>query len=291
MAKRGERITHIALAIPFILVFIICGSLLSELLIYRLFLKGLMLPSYFKDLFGLIVGFGSINIFLWIWLKFFEKRPFWTIGFIKIDAFKNYLKGFLSGLLMISFVVLVMFTIGKAEFIAQNNTNNSFGLVGIVFLFLIGFVIQGGTEEILARGWQFQVIGARYTPLLGLIISSVIFALLHGLNNGITLIAILNLLFFAILLAVYTLRYNSLWAACGWHSAWNWTMSCVYGLNVSGQRMDNSFLKINFTGPEFLSGGAFGPEGSIITTLLLVVSIIILVYRNKENDKTLSFSD
>lgn len=287
LASEGKRITHIAFAIPLILGFIFGGAVLGQLIIYRLFVKRLNLSSNGKELFGLIVVFACASFCLWLWVKFFEKRPFWTIGLVKKNAIKLYLKGFTIGLTMISIIVLFMFLIGKAEFSIQNNTQFSLGILGMVFLFLIGFIIQGGTEELLARGWQFQVIGARYNPTLGLAITSVIFALLHGINDGISIIAIFNLILFALLLSFYTLKYNNLWVACGWHSAWNWTMSCVYGLNVSGQRIENSFFKIDFIGPKYITGGLFGPEGSIATTLLLISAIIIIIYRNVEDKESI----
>lgn len=281
-ANEGKRITHIALAIPLIIVFFIAGALVSQVLIYQVFLKSLNLSEDFKQIYELIIGFSSTTLFLWLWIRFFEKRPFWTIGFPKKEVFRNYLKGFISGILMITTVLLILFILGRVEVNPQSALQFTPNLFILIFIYLIGFMIQGATEEILARGWQMQVIGKRHNPTIAVIITSVIFALLHGMNKGISLIALFNLLLFAFLLATYVLKYNSLWAACGWHAAWNWVISCIYGLNVSGQRINTTLFKIDLNGPKYITGGEFGPEASIITTVVLFISIISLVYFNKE---------
>jgi hypothetical protein len=281
MARTGKRITHMAIAIPMIIVFIICGMLLSEVLIFQLILGNPTLVKPYKDFYMLFFSFGSVILFVWLWVKFFEKRSFTTLGFQPKNAFKKYISGFLYGILLLSIVIGLMAILGYVE-ILDRAEPFTFDFFGIMMLLLLGYIVQGATEEIMARGWQFQVLGARYRPWLGAVISSVIFALLHGFNNGVSILAIVNLLIFSFLLILIILRDKNIWAACGWHTAWNWTMENIYGLKVSGSDGYGSVLNLSVEGPSYLTGGDFGPEGSILTSIVLLGGMVILLVLNKK---------
>ena len=149
--------------------------------------------------------------------------------------------------------------------------------VGSVFFFMIAYIIQGANEEIVTRGWLFQVIGTRYKPWIGALVSSLLFALMHGANKGASIIAILNLFLFSFLLVLFILKDHNIWAACGWHSSWNWTMGNVLGLSVSGREGVVTLVNLQTTGSKTMSGGEFGPEGSIMTTVELFCGICIVL--------------
>lgn len=281
LAKKGKRISHIAIAIPMIFVLIIGGFALSDAFLFKTVLGNPQIAPLYKNFYQLTIGFSSMILLLWLWIRFFEGRKFFTIGFTKKDAFKKYIKGFLIGFLMLTAVIGLMAIGGYINFDVEKI---SFGtdILWIALIMLIGYIIQGASEEIIFRGWQMQVIGARYRPWLGVVISSVLFAILHGLNSGVSILAIINIVFFGILLALFVLRQNSLWAACGWHSAWNWGTASIYGLEVSGSEKLGSILNVSSSGPEYLSGGSFGPEASVITTLVLIIGIAILIFHNSK---------
>lgn len=227
-----------------------------------------------REAFGLYVMFGAAIGAIFLWVKFFEGRPFYTIGFTKNGALKKYLFGFATGLLMNSAVVGIMALFGSIEIGTDSSATIGFEAIGGVTIFLFGFIIQGASEEILARGWMFQVIGARYKPWIGVIITSVFFALLHLGNAGINPFAVLNLFLFALLMTLYVMKDGNIWAACAWHSAWNWIMGNVFGLSVSGTGEKVSLFDLNTTGNELISGGGFGPEGSLVTSVVLLIAIV-----------------
>ena len=137
-----------------------------------------------------------------------------------------------------------------------------FYLITIVLIFLGGFIVQGAAEEILSRGWMMQVIGARYKPWLGVLISSLLFAILHWGNRGITPLPVINLIFFALFMALFVMKVKNLWSVCG--------------LSVSGTGEKVTLFDLNTYGNTFISGGGFGPEGSIITTVVMLTGILLL---------------
>jgi membrane protease YdiL (CAAX protease family) len=276
MAKEGKRITHLAISIPLVVVVILAGVLLSELLLYEIVFQNPELSIPLRKFYSFTVTVSIVIFFLWLWIRFFEKRPLKTIGLRGKNAFKKYLFGFLTGIIMMSAVIGLMKIFGSVSNVKLPVTS-SLDEVAVVLLLLAAYIVQGANEEILSRGWQFQVIGARYKPWIGALISSIIFVLLHGFNNGISIISVLNLFLFAFLLILFVLRDNSIWAACGWHSSWNWTMENIFGMNVSGSESVGSILNLSVKGPDFLSGGDFGPEGSVFTTIILFIGISFVI--------------
>lgn len=281
MAKKGKRITHIAVVIPLVFVFII-GSGVIAFIPGQLLANSVDLSNAFIEFYNLFVAFGLIIFFVWLWVRFFEKRSFKTIGFTAAGALKKYFSGFFSGIIMLSIVIGLMAIFGTINS-PESHKPFSINILGTILFLLLGYIIQGAAEETVARGWQFQVIGARYKPWLGAVVSSVIFALLHGFNEGISLLAFLNLFLFAFLLIIIILRNKSIWAACGWHTAWNWTMENIYGLEVSGTKGVGSVFNLSANGPSFITGGEFGPEGSIFTTIVLLGGMIVLLILESKN--------
>lgn len=288
LARLGKRLPHIALAIPLTPVLVLAGALIgglpTSLLLMTLFPEGrdsladqpLMLGVAGA---GLLVGsFVGIYGLLWAWLRWFEKRPFWTLGFEAPGALMKYARGFLVGGVMFAFSVGGM---GLLGFVGQESDPlGRFGLtaLGGVLIILPGWMVQGAAEEVLLRGWLMNVIGARYRPWWGVLISSLLFAVLHGLNPGIGPLPLINLFLFGLFAALYALWEESLWGICAQHTAWNWVQGNVFGMHVSGGA-DTGPLLLDFqeTGPDLITGGAFGPEGGLVVTAVLMIGIAILV--------------
>ncbi|RMD72733.1 MAG: CPBP family intramembrane metalloprotease, partial [Chloroflexi bacterium] len=138
-------------------------------------------------------------------------------------------------------------------------------------------LVQGAAEEILTRGWMLPTLAVRYRPWVGVLISSLFFAVMHGLNPNLSFLALLNLFLYGLFAALYALREESLWGICAFHSIWNWAQGNLFGLAVSGQPVSGGMLfNLMETGPDWLTGGAFGPEGGLVTTIVLVISMAII---------------
>lgn len=277
LAQPAKRMPHIALSsvlIPFL--FIIFGALLYQLCFIPIVIGDIdSISPLARQFLTLTVMFIIIILGVFIWVKFVEKRPFYTIGFTKPGIFKKYFFGFGTGVLMISAVVGLMALSGGIRIQQDSTTTSGISALGGILILLLGFIIQGGAEEITTRGWQFQVIGIRYKPWIGALVSSIFFAVLHSFNKGVSVLAVCNLFLFALLLVLYVMNDGSIWSACGWHTAWNWTMGNVFGLNVSGTDINATLFNLETTGNNIITGGSFGPEGSIFSTFVLLTGIIL----------------
>lgn len=147
----------------------------------------------------------------------------------------------------------------------------------------IAFILVGFAEEFLLRGYSLYTLadGIGFWPAA--IVMAVLFGIGHSGNTGETRIGLIATVVFA-LFASTTLRYTgNLWLAVGAHAGWNWGQSFFYGVSDSGMRAQGHLLAPTFHGPDWLTGGTVGPEGSVITLVLwaLMAVVFILLYRKR----------
>jgi membrane protease YdiL (CAAX protease family) len=301
-ARQGQRLTHIGLVIPLSFVFALISQLgvipLFILMgsIYQMSATGLSmegvpaLEAGFWMSLQLIFSFTLIYVILWAWLKFFEKRSFWTLGYEAKNSLVRYGRGFLFGMLMFGGSVGILAMFGSVSFETGDPTQQGLAALGGVALVLIGWVVQGAAEEVLIRGWALPVIGARSKPWIGLLFSSLIFALLHGLNPGLSAIALVNLALFGVFAGLYAMREGSIWGISALHSVWNWVQGNFFGFEVSGTKAGGGTLfNLMETGADWLTGGTFGPEGGLAVTLVLAIGIaVIVLWKSKETTHEIS---
>ncbi|MFK4423758.1 CPBP family intramembrane glutamic endopeptidase [Bacillus sp. RC51] len=272
-AKEGRRKVHPIFAVILAIVFLTLGEFF---MLFMLFLPKAD-TSFVKAIYSnieMILTFGGAIFFIFLWIRFVEKRSFSSIVFWKVQWMRKYLRGALIGFIFISIPVIVLVLTGIVKLQMQQITATAiFGIVGS----LIAFLIQGATEEIIVRGWLFPVISVRSRIWVGIIVTSFLFGFLHLLNPGITILSISNIILVGVFAAFYVLKDSSLWGICAWHSIWNWAQYNVYGFAVSGMTIYSTPLfKPVTNGSEVLQGGSFGIEGSIITTIMLSIASIVL---------------
>jgi membrane protease YdiL (CAAX protease family) len=132
---------------------------------------------------------------------------------------------------------------------------------------LLGFLIQGGLEEWVFRGYVYRAFKERYRPLTSALASSIVFSAYHVFNPSFTWISCVNIILAGLVLAALVERSGSLWSATVAHGVWNFTIACLVSVPVSGIDL-LSLLDVSVTGQGWLTGGGFGPEGSLVVTAL-----------------------
>ena len=137
----------------------------------------------------------------------------------------------------------------------------------LLAVLLVLFLLQGGVEEWIVRGYIYRALKERWQPFWAALASSVLFSLLHVLNPSVSGIALFNIILAGLILAALVERSGSLWGATVAHGVWNFATACLLSLPVSGVRIFR-LLDVSITGDERLTGGSFGPEGSLLLTLL-----------------------
>jgi hypothetical protein len=222
----------------------------------------------------LVLAFGPIFLIVWAWLAAFEKRPFWTLGLERAGALKKYGRGLLIGLVLFGGAVGVSAMLGHMAVEPPDSQAQGLAALGGVLLVLLGWMVQGAAEEALTRGWMLPVLGARYGPGWGIVVSALFFAVLHSLNPNLNPVAMLNLFLFGVFAALYALWEGGLWGIFAIHTVWNWAQGHLFGLQVSGMTVPGGALfNLLETGPDLITGGSFGPEGGLAVTLVLLAGI------------------
>lgn len=227
----------------------------------------------------LSISFGSMILLVWLWIKFYEKRSFATLGFLRQNALFQYARGALLGFLAFLGSIGLMAVFGFIEPASDPVGQSGAAALPAVLLVLIpGWIVQGAAEEVLTRGWMMSALAARYKAWIGIAVSSIFFGVMHGLNPNLSLLAMINLILYGLFAALYALREQSLWGICAFHSIWNWAQGNVFGLSVSGQQTSiGSLFVLAETGPDWFTGGAFGPEGGVAVTLMLLLPMLLII--------------
>lgn len=230
------------------------------------------LPSYLMVI--SLVATVIATITTMIYCRFFEKRKLSTMGFRKRGAVKEYLVGMLVGIGIFSVAVGICLVTGSLEF-AGICANISWAYIG---LFFVGFLIQGMSEEVICRGYFMVSLSRRVPVVVAIILSSLTFAALHLANNGITVLAFINLTLFGVFAGVYMLKRGNIWGACAIHSLWNFVQGNFYGISVSGMGDLDTVMKMtSVEGKELINGGSFGLEGGLAVTIVLVIGIVVML--------------
>ncbi len=154
------------------------------------------------------------------------------------------------------------------------------GGIGALWAMLAMAVTSGTIEEILFRGILLRHIEAMLGTWAALLITSALFGLAHLANPGASLFAAFAIAMEAgILLGAAYLWTRRLWVPIGIHAAWNFTQGWVFSVPVSGGKAPDGLLETVREGPEWLTGGAFGLEASVIAMLVATVAGLLLLVR------------
>jgi len=252
---------------------ILFATLISAALIVFSFIG---LDADLPELLANLLQFVFFIVFVWLYAKYIEKRSFRSFGFFGRRKFRDYTKGVIIGLLLLSVSFVVVASSSKANIVYSFN----FSIYSVLsILSVLGFfLIQGASEEIFMRGWFMQSIAVRHWPWLGIVLSTVIFTVLHAANPNLNTVAVVNLFLIGLFLAILALYDENLWGACGFHSAWNFTMNSVYGVQVSGNKLTGeTIMQTTFEGNDLITGGGFGLEGSFVVTVIIVIATVLLI--------------
>ena len=229
---------------------------------------------------GMLLSDIVMLLIVFLFCRFIQKRKLRTLGFIKKGMLKEYGLGMLLGFAFFSVCVLLGVLFGglKIEGISPEFS------IGIFVAYLLGYMVQGMTEEVLCRGYFLGSYARRYPVYAAVLANSLLFASLHLLNSGISVLAFINITLFGIFASIYFIRRGSIWGIGAFHSIWNLVQGNFYGIKVSGTPVGNTlFTTQAIAGKSLWNGGDFGMEGSLICTIVLTCGIIFL-YTRKNKD-------
>lgn len=195
------------------------------------------------------------------------------LGFTKHKLTRDLGIGWVYGMVLVGIGFIILYVFGQLEILGSDWESKVF------FGFLALFLVQSFSEEVVFRSFLIPAIEQRLGTFAALNISSILFFVLHLSNPNASGLGMINLFFGGILMGLLFLKYRNVWVPTGFHASWNFIQSTLLGFPVSGHDT-YSYIELRETGHDYITGGPFGYEGSIISIAILIVSIVILLIKD-----------
>ena len=242
-----------------ILLFIVAAFL--SIIGYGLLISGYQGADYFAHP-GLTVVAAAIILGLYaLFVRWMERH--WPADLPLGKLVPHTLLGILVGFIIMVLVVSTIVAMGDATV-----TWKGFSVEKQFSVFMMFLAVAVG-EEMIFRGVIFRWIDERWNTWVALLISAIMFGWMHISNDNATWWSSLAIAVEAGLLLGAAYKWSgSLWVPIGIHWAWNYTQGNIFGLAVSGSDAGETMLTTIVNGPDIITGGAFGPEASIISVIL-----------------------
>jgi hypothetical protein len=206
------------------------------------------------------------------YVRLIEKRA--VAEFSRAGAAREFGFGLLLGALLFCVTIGFLAAIGVYQVTGKNSWT-------LMFATVPGFILGAVLEEVIARGIIFRILEESLGSWIALAISAAIFGLLHLLNAGATLLNAGAISIEAgILLAAAFMVTRRLWFCIGIHFAWNFTQGGIFSGAVSGGQQ-KGLLRAKMVGAEWITGGAFGVEASVVALVVCTAAGMLLLIAAK----------
>lgn len=221
-----------------------------------------------------VITNGFTLIVLALWVVLYERRSILSVGLRDRRGVQRFAAGFVGGLVLFGAAMLLMVLFaGYNGDATEGHTTTGSAAVWIVLSLLPVWIVQASTEEIVVRGYLLQWHGLKLTNgWVAVILPSILFAVVHLDFHPVVLI---NIFLFGLLFSFLSLAQGSIWLAAGIHAAWNMAQSNIFGiLGDSSARDVTVFTFGSDSGTvAVLTGGDYGPEGSVLATVILLIAV------------------
>jgi uncharacterized protein len=223
-------------------------------------------------IFLLMQGGGSVGGILITYLlwRYINKGTIKKLGFR--GSLKDFWFGLFLGALSITVIFIVLVATGNVTLV-NPLSSPQFSVYTISFLVL--FILVGFSEEMFFRGYVMSTMASRGNKKWVIYVASaLIFSIAHGLNPNVSILGLINIAVVGILFAYMFYATNSLWLPIGYHIMWNYFQGNVFGFAVSGTAPNGIYSVEVAAGRDWLTGGAFGLEGGLMATVLILLGFV-----------------
>lgn len=173
--------------------------------------------------------------------------------------------GFVLGLAVVAGIVALLAAAGSVVF--EKRVCDAGQAGSYLGRTLVLFLLAATAEELLFRGYGLFTLRDGIGGMASVLVTAVLFCLVHSANPHYNAGAAANLALVGIVLGVWILRVGSVWGAIGLHTGWNWSLGAGAALPVSGLRFSAPCYVGRLEGPSWMTGGSFGLEASLLTTV------------------------
>ena len=222
---------------------------------------------------GVLAGAAAVLVYAWV-VRRTEHRAAAEVA--RPGAVARLTRGVLIGAGMFGAVIVTIALAGGYHVHGLGSVSGALGLLGFMAAAAV-------TEELLFRGVLFRIVEERIGTWIALLLTGVVFGGMHLLNPDATLWGATAIAIEAgFLLAACYAATRNLWVPIGLHFGWNFAAGGIFSVVVSGNGQSDGLLDATTSGPALLTGGDFGPEGSLCTVVagvLLTVVFLVLAHR------------
>lgn len=238
----------------------------------QILLKNLTSSSSFNTFANIIQCLMMILCVLLFW-KVYDKKPIREMGLINIKkGYKDLFNGLILGAISLIMVFLILLATKNISLLSPL-TKPIFS--GSLFSGFILFIFVAINEEMFARGYCMTVLKQTCNKWVVIIVSSLIFALMHSFNPSMSLLSYFNLFLFGVFTAYMFIKSGNIWLSIGYHITWNYFEGNVFGFQVSGLTT-RGIYNVHNPVNNIINGGGFGPEGGIAVTFILFIGLIYM---------------
>ncbi|WP_421772964.1 CPBP family intramembrane glutamic endopeptidase [Gracilimonas sp.] len=278
-------------------------SLFRVLLFIFLFVFMMVIPSLIPNtaLDYITRSVLTLGLF-YITFRYVDGRP-WSFSGLKLD--KTWIKECIAGIVMaalaMALIFITLWQTGGLEItsFSWNRSGETFWLIPLL-IFFVQMASVGFYEEVMARGYLLPNITEGFTlgnitpqkaAIIAVVISSGIFGLGHAGNPNANLTAVVNIVLAGVMLAVPFIITGRLGLSVGIHFSWNFFQGGIFGFRVSGMEVRNSLIQIQQGGPDWWTGGSFGPEAGLIGVLGILLILGLTLLYLKQTGVKLAYAD
>ena len=219
-----------------------------------------------------------ILLIVYIFRKFIDNESFISIGFTLRNKGKDILHGIALGLVLMAICFIFLLLTNQIKIIEVQLDPRT------LFMFFIIFFIASVIEEVLFRGYLLSNLMESFDKYIALVITAVLFSAVHLANPYLSVLVIINLLLIGYLFGIYYIHNKNLWFSIFLHASWSFFQVAIFGFPVFGMKL-KPLITHQFQGSSLLTGTNFGLEGSILITILTILSIIYLEKKYKKRKK------
>jgi membrane protease YdiL (CAAX protease family) len=235
--------------------------------------------SNLQNLIIALFELAGTSFIVWVFCKYVDHDNIINTFYLKKRQVKSIIGGILTGFLIMLIGFCLLLLLKQIEIVHIQYRIFDL-LLSSGFFIAIAF-----TEEIAIRGYVLNKLLDTTSKYTALIISSIIFSLLHALNPNITVLSFINLFLAGIFLGITYIYTKNLWFPIALHFSWNFFQGPVFGFSISGMRFYSIIVQRPFHN-NILNGGTFGFEGSLICVLLQVIGILMVFRIFKNHNKS-----
>ena len=204
-------------------------------------------------------------------LRFFDRRPVAALGLgLSRGWLRETLGGLAAGLVATGVLVLILIITGSVSLELSPDPAASLAVLPLMFFI---FLWAGALEELVFRGFLMQALAEGSRPWIAAIVLCIPFTWGHADNPDVTIFGVANIFLAGVILAVLYFQTRRLWLPISFHLSWNLTQSWLWGFDVSGIKIQDQFFLVTQKGSDLVTGGEFGLEGSVLSTVLFVLLI------------------